>query len=155
MTSEYESKEIKLTVDAAGIASDTSTGEVNENSFWFKTRRWIRSVGAEELGIERIPEEMRTNQNPRDLFTVFFSVSIFLFWQFDHRPISNGSSILTIEKLLTICRPIVTLLRSPWVFLVLRSSDLGGGTLSAASFSSTYSVQFSQHSLPALARNWD
>lgn len=90
MTSEYESKEIKLTVDAAGIATDTSTGEVNDKSIWFKTRQWIRSVGAEELGIERIPEEMRTNQNPRDLFTIFFSVSTFLlFWHSDHTSISN------------------------------------------------------------------
>jgi len=77
MTSEYESKEIKLTVDAAGIATDAAAGEVNEKSFWFKSREWIRSIGAEELGIERIPEEMRTNQNPSDLFTVFFSVSLF------------------------------------------------------------------------------
>jgi len=72
MTSEYESKEIKLTVDAAG---DSAAGDLSEKSFWYKSRKWIRSIGAEELGIERIPEEMRTNQNPRDLFTVFFSAN--------------------------------------------------------------------------------
>jgi NCS1 nucleoside transporter family len=48
---------------------------VVDTSFWFKTRAWIRSIGAEELGIERIPEELRTNQNPRDLFTIFFSAN--------------------------------------------------------------------------------
>lgn len=41
-----------------------------------KVRTWIRTSGAEEGGIERIPEELRTNQSPRDLFTVFMSVNV-------------------------------------------------------------------------------
>lgn len=38
-------------------------------------RRWIRKIGAEELGIERIPPEMRTDQPARDLFNVFFAAN--------------------------------------------------------------------------------
>ncbi|KAI1616815.1 purine-cytosine permease [Exophiala viscosa] len=72
MTTEYEKKELELTVDAAG---DRQAGQLNDKSFLFKTRAWIRKIGAEEIGIERIPEEMRTNQNPRDLFTIFFSAN--------------------------------------------------------------------------------
>ncbi|KAF2011191.1 purine-cytosine permease, partial [Aaosphaeria arxii CBS 175.79] len=37
--------------------------------------RWIRFLGAEETGVERIPEHMRTDQNPWDLFTAFFSAN--------------------------------------------------------------------------------
>jgi NCS1 nucleoside transporter family len=38
-------------------------------------RKWIKYLGAEELGVEQIPQSARTNQNPRDLFTVFFSAN--------------------------------------------------------------------------------
>lgn len=74
MATEYESKEVKLTVESAA-GSDAQAGEIVEQSFWLKTRKWIRTIGAEELGIERIPEEMRTNQRPSDLFTIFFSAN--------------------------------------------------------------------------------
>jgi hypothetical protein len=39
-------------------------------------RSWIRSVGAEEGGIERIPEELRTNQHPYNLFTLWSSANV-------------------------------------------------------------------------------
>lgn len=41
-----------------------------------KVRSWIRSVGAEEGGIERIPEELRTNQHPYSLFTLWSSANV-------------------------------------------------------------------------------
>ncbi|KAF4119269.1 nucleobase:cation symporter-1, NCS1 family [Geosmithia morbida] len=40
-----------------------------------RVRRWIRAIGAEEGGIERVPEWMRTDQSPRDLFSVFFAAN--------------------------------------------------------------------------------
>lgn len=73
-----ESKEAKLSIDAVAenpVRIDGPVNELSEKSFWLKTRRWIRSIGAEEFGVERIPEELRTNQNPRDLFTIFFSAN--------------------------------------------------------------------------------
>jgi len=73
MATDLESKEIKLNVDAADL--DTQAGDLSHHSFWFKTRAWIRSNGAEELGIEHNPEDVRTNQKPRDLFTIFFSAN--------------------------------------------------------------------------------
>ena len=57
-------------------AVDTLDGPVaGEVTSWGKTRAWIRRIGAEEFGIERIPEHLRTDQNPRDLFTAFFSAN--------------------------------------------------------------------------------
>ncbi|KAH8682585.1 purine-cytosine permease [Xylariales sp. PMI_506] len=55
--------------------SQTATAEVVKYGFWEKTRGWIRTIGAEEFGIERIPEEERTNQPPRDLCTIFFAAN--------------------------------------------------------------------------------
>jgi purine-cytosine permease-like protein len=59
---------------------DKFTGEVvhpSKGSLWgMKVRKWINSVGAEETGIERIPESARIDQNPRDLFTLFMSANV-------------------------------------------------------------------------------
>lgn len=71
--SDLKTKEVELTISAA---NGSTMGEMMaEDSFWLKARRWIRTIGAEELGIERITEDMRTNQNPLDLFTVFFAAN--------------------------------------------------------------------------------
>lgn len=51
------------------------TTDVIENGLWVKARGWIRMIGAEEIGIERIHEESRTNQHPRDLCTFFFAAN--------------------------------------------------------------------------------
>jgi purine-cytosine permease-like protein len=62
---------------SANKAYDTSTGYVGTSTGSFaKLRHWIRSAGAEEGGIERIPEELRTNQKPHSLFTIFMSSNI-------------------------------------------------------------------------------
>jgi NCS1 nucleoside transporter family len=72
MSGEYESKDIPVSVEPE---VERQAGETHEKGFLGTTRRWIRSIGAEEGGIERIPEHERTNQPPRDLFTVFFSAN--------------------------------------------------------------------------------
>jgi hypothetical protein len=41
-----------------------------------KARSWIQKIGAEEGGIERIPEELRTNQHPFSLFTLWSSANV-------------------------------------------------------------------------------
>ena len=58
---------------------EQSSGDLtvlSEPSALHKVRAWIRNVGAEEGGLERVPPEARTNQTPRDLFTVFMSVNV-------------------------------------------------------------------------------
>lgn len=72
---EYETKETRPSVDIHAVDAHTVGELVSEKSVWSKTRRFIRSIGAEEFGVERITEDLRTNQNPRDLFTVFFSAN--------------------------------------------------------------------------------
>ncbi|KAK5686640.1 hypothetical protein LTS10_002763 [Elasticomyces elasticus] len=60
--------------------TDTSTGEIvpisKSSSLWLRMRSIIRKLGAEESGIERIPEDMRTDQSPRDLFTLWASANV-------------------------------------------------------------------------------
>uniref|UniRef100_A0A8H7MZJ4 Purine-cytosine permease n=1 Tax=Bionectria ochroleuca TaxID=29856 RepID=A0A8H7MZJ4_BIOOC len=46
-----------------------------EAGFLTKTRIWIQKVGAEESGIERVPEDARIKQSPWSLFLVFFSAN--------------------------------------------------------------------------------
>jgi hypothetical protein len=41
-----------------------------------KVRTWINKIGAEERGIERVPEEQRTNQHPFSLFTLWSSANV-------------------------------------------------------------------------------
>jgi NCS1 nucleoside transporter family len=59
--------------------ADQTSGDLtvlsNPSSFG-KVRSWIRNSGAEEGGLERVPPEARTNQPPRDLFTIFMSVNV-------------------------------------------------------------------------------
>lgn len=43
--------------------------------FWLTVRKWIRFVRGEGVGIERIPEEMRTDQHPRELGSTFFAAN--------------------------------------------------------------------------------
>lgn len=43
--------------------------------FWPKVRRWCDKLNVEDFGIEPVPEELRTDQHPRDLFTVFFAAN--------------------------------------------------------------------------------
>lgn len=49
--------------------------DVTRGSTKSKLQQWINRIGAEETGVERIPESMRTNQSPMDLFTIFFSAN--------------------------------------------------------------------------------
>ncbi|KAK5721202.1 hypothetical protein LTR17_014762 [Elasticomyces elasticus] len=60
--------------------TDTSIGEIvpisKSSSLWLRMRSIIRKLGAEESGIERIPENMRTDQSPRDLFTLWASANV-------------------------------------------------------------------------------
>lgn len=64
----------------AQTTEDNGTGEVIPArpavTWLLKLRSWINKVGAEEGGIERIPEDLRTNQNPRDLFTLWMSANM-------------------------------------------------------------------------------
>ncbi|RDW73631.1 hypothetical protein BP5796_07073 [Coleophoma crateriformis] len=59
---------------------DTTIGNVKNTgkatSWGVKVRQWIRTSGAEEGGIERVPSELRTNQSPRDLFSLFMSANV-------------------------------------------------------------------------------
>src|ERR1700722_20881135 len=41
-----------------------------------RTRALINKIGAEERGIERVPEELRTNQHPFSLFTLWSSANV-------------------------------------------------------------------------------
>jgi NCS1 nucleoside transporter family len=68
-TSEKEG--YNLTIDSA----ETCTGEVR-TAWNLKLRSWIVKMGAEERGIERVPSERRTNQHPRDMFTLFMSANV-------------------------------------------------------------------------------
>lgn len=43
--------------------------------FWGKTRQWIRTMGVEEVGIERITDAQRTDRPAFDLFTFFTAVN--------------------------------------------------------------------------------
>lgn len=66
---------IEVDPESAGPGSQFGTVDETNNGFWNKTRGWIRTIGAEEFGIERIGEEHRTNQPPRDLATLFFAAN--------------------------------------------------------------------------------
>lgn len=59
---------------------DTTIGSVQnagKSTSWAgQIRRWIRTSGAEEGGIERVPTELRTDQSPRDLFSLFMSANV-------------------------------------------------------------------------------
>ncbi|KAJ5114116.1 hypothetical protein N7456_002650 [Penicillium angulare] len=50
-------------------------GESVPFSIWTRLRQWSGMIGAEEFGIERIMEHMRTDQHPRDYFTIFFAAN--------------------------------------------------------------------------------
>ncbi|KAK7212091.1 hypothetical protein V2G26_019269 [Clonostachys chloroleuca] len=54
-------------------SSSIAEGTVVGSSSWEKSRQWIRSIGAEEYGIERVPESRRINQSPWSLYIAFFS----------------------------------------------------------------------------------
>ena len=60
--------------------TETASGEIispdKSTSYFLQLRSWIKRVGAEENGIERIPENLRTDQNPRDLFTLWTSANV-------------------------------------------------------------------------------
>ncbi|KAK0884979.1 hypothetical protein LTR87_001377 [Friedmanniomyces endolithicus] len=60
--------------------TETSKGEIlpisSSSSTWLRLRSIIRRLGAEESGIERIPESMRMDQSPRDLFTLWASANV-------------------------------------------------------------------------------
>lgn len=45
-------------------------------SWGLRTRAWINKIGAEERGIERVPEELRTDQHPFSLFTLWSSANV-------------------------------------------------------------------------------
>ncbi|KAJ6084181.1 hypothetical protein N7486_010981 [Penicillium sp. IBT 16267x] len=72
-------KEMKETpVSEVSPPTDVELGvsyQSESNNVWSKIRRWINHIGAEEYGVEQIPEDVRTDQNPRDMFTFFFSAN--------------------------------------------------------------------------------
>jgi NCS1 nucleoside transporter family len=59
----------------ATYVGETDSGEVL-TPWNLKLRSWIAKLGAEVSGIERVPSDMRTNQHPRDLFTLFMSANV-------------------------------------------------------------------------------
>ncbi|KAJ6038507.1 hypothetical protein N7499_004396 [Penicillium canescens] len=56
-------------------ATQPATHSWSPNKAWMAARSWSRTIRAEEFGVERVPEDMRTNQSPRDLFTIFFAAN--------------------------------------------------------------------------------
>jgi len=57
----------KLAEEVYGTAS---VGEVSKfSSIGLRARAWVGKFGAEEGGIERVPEELRTDQHPRGNYT--------------------------------------------------------------------------------------
>ena len=80
LTKEVYGVASSLTPSGEIIHTDPATGEVIQPSrpttWGLQLRRWINAVGAEENGIERIPESLRTDQNPRDLFTLWTSANV-------------------------------------------------------------------------------
>lgn len=73
----YAKEVFGVTADGA---IDVETGETavlkKTDSLGLRIRSWITKFGAEENGIERIPADLRTNQSPRDLFTLFTSANM-------------------------------------------------------------------------------
>ena len=72
-----------LAKEAYGIAvtdSREGSGELGNppksSRLMGTTRAWINKIGAEERGIERVPEDQRTNQHPFSLFTLWSSANI-------------------------------------------------------------------------------
>jgi hypothetical protein len=72
-----------LAKEAYGIAvtdSREGSGELatpSKAARWgLRTRAWINKIGAEERGIERVPEDQRTNQHPFSLFTLWSSANV-------------------------------------------------------------------------------
>jgi len=60
----------KLAEEVYGTAA--LTGEVDKfSSIGLRLRAWVGKFGAEEGGIERVPEELRTDQHPRGNFPLF------------------------------------------------------------------------------------
>ena len=60
--------EAKETDSGELVYTDKATGQVITNKsavYGLKIRSWIQKIGAEEGGIERVPEDVRTNQHPR------------------------------------------------------------------------------------------
>ena len=58
---------------------DQSSGDItilSKPSSFQKVRSWIGNSGAEGGGLERVPPAARTKQPPRDLFTIFMSVTV-------------------------------------------------------------------------------
>ena len=67
-----------ITKEVYGVdIADIESGHITKSARWsLKVRSWIAKTGAEEIGIERIPTELRTDQNPRDLCTLFLSANV-------------------------------------------------------------------------------
>jgi hypothetical protein len=69
-----------LRTGSGEVQTEKGTGYVptpSKTVTWgLKVRSWIQRVGAEEGGIERIPEELRTNQHPFSLFTLWSSANV-------------------------------------------------------------------------------
>lgn len=61
--------------DTFDSESQTEGLSISRNALSAKISRWTRMIGAEEMGVQRIPAEMRTNQHPRDLATIFFAAN--------------------------------------------------------------------------------
>jgi len=66
--------------DSGDAFAEKGTGQIVQPSkaatWGLKVRSWINKVGAEEGGIERIPEDMRTNQHPFSLFALWASANV-------------------------------------------------------------------------------
>lgn len=60
--------------DPTNMKQDSELGQVYRKATLLdKCREWIRKVGAEESGIERVPEDERTQQKPWSLMLLFFT----------------------------------------------------------------------------------
>lgn len=62
--------------DTDGIPSAGSAHLINQVTWRHRMQPWFRHLHGEACGIERVSPEARTNQRPRDMFTLFTSTNI-------------------------------------------------------------------------------
>ncbi|KAF2112235.1 putative purine-cytosine permease FCY2 [Lophiotrema nucula] len=70
------SKTLAKEVYGEKVVYDVAAGESKAVPWTLRLRALAAKYGAEEAGIERIPTELRTNQNPFDMFTLFASANV-------------------------------------------------------------------------------
>lgn len=57
------------------MTEDQYRTTASHSTLWPNMRRWYRRLDIEDYGIQPVPEELRTDQHPLDLFTVFFAAN--------------------------------------------------------------------------------